>query len=957
MGDFFLHIYDFLHGRRHLCMLALFVLSGLLLAMMSSLSYNENIFSFLPMSDNNKKALSIYQDISGGQRVVAMFRQTEAEAALYDAIEDFSQQIVADSATFHVPEVTSKIDLDYFLGITDFLYANLPVMLTDADYQRMEQLLSQPSYFDEQLSRDFQQLMSSEGSVRESFIRQDPLDLFSPVVDRLMARQASLPFQFVDGLIRTHDQQYALAMFDSPYGPLESAENARLIESVEAIASRVQQSYPGIEIGITGAPAISVGNARQIKQDSIYAISISLVLILGLLLYSFRKVKDLLLIGVSVIFGWVFAMGFIAMLRNEVSLIVLGIGSIIIGIAVNYPLHFIAHVGNGSLVRAKLKEMVAPLLIGNVTTVGAFASLIPMNAPALRDLGLFAAFMLIGTIVFVLVFLPHLVSHNPQVEDDNLAFGRLSSFNPRFSRWGLAVLAALTLFFGYNSFHASFDSDIRHINYMSDTQQQLLSDLGVSAGLNDTTSLYLVAEGETWNEALEVNAMIGMSDIQDFICSEDEQQRRIDRWEDFWKTYRGQIDTYLPQSARSADFKLDAFADFFTIIETSYHPQPLDYFEPIRTLLFPNSFSTASGAKAVIETVSTAEGLDASALSADIEKATAGRGFVFDLPTLNHSVAESLSADFNYIGWICGLIVFLFLWFSFGRIELSVLAFLPMALGWIWILGIMHLLGIQFNIVNVILATFIFGQGDDYTIFMTEGLISEYAYRKKLLSSFKNSILISALIMFIGMGSLIVARHPALSSLAEVTIVGMLSVVFMAWVIPVLSFSWLVSHHGQARPIPVTLPMLFRTTVCRLAKLVNVRLANPYDQPFITGASSQYYHHFLIGQYTYKGYSIEQETRYMLKKHNDFCSWIDDYQPSDASTNVIRILHAGRGQFSLLFAWVHPELEVYSSCSDPDDAALLASCSLCPANLHVLRDADVSLPGQNIIDLSLIAST
>lgn len=955
MGDFFLHIYDFLHGRRRLCMLALFVLSGLLLAMMSSLSYNENIFSFLPMSDNNKKALSIYQDISGGQRVVAMFRQTEAEAALYDAIEVFSQQIVADSATFHVLEVTSKIDLDFFLGITDFLYANLPVMLTDADYQRMEQLLSQPSYFGEQLSRDFQQLMSSEGSVRETFIRQDPLDLFSPVVDRLMARQASLPFQFVDGMIRTHDQQYALAMFDSPYGPLESAENARLIESVEVIASRVQQSYPGIEIGITGAPAISVGNARQIRQDSIYAISISLVLILGLLLYSFRKVKGLLFIGVSVIFGWVFAMGFIAMLRNEVSLIVLGIGSIIIGIAVNYPLHFIAHVGNGSLVRAKLKEMVAPLLIGNVTTVGAFASLIPMNAPALRDLGLFAAFMLIGTIVFVLVFLPHLVSHNPQVEDDNLAFGRLSSFNPRFSCWSLAVLAALTLFFGYNSFHASFDSDIRHINYMSDTQQQLLSDLGVSAGLNDTTSLYLVAEGETWNEALEVNAMIGMSDIQDFICSEDEQQRRIDRWEDFWKTYRGQIDTYLPQSARSADFKLDAFADFFTIIETSYHPQPLDYFEPIRSLLFPNNFSTASGAKAVIETVSTAEGLDASALSADIEKATAGCGFVFDLPTLNHSVAESLSADFNYIGWICGLIVFLFLWFSFGRIELSVLAFLPMALGWIWILGIMHLLGIQFNIVNVILATFIFGQGDDYTIFMTEGLISEYAYRKKLLSSFKNSILISALIMFIGMGSLIVARHPALSSLAEVTIVGMLSVVFMAWVIPGLSFSWLVSHHGQARPIPVTLPMLVRTTVCRLAKLVNVRLANPYDQPFITGASSQYYHHFLIGQYIYKGYSIEQETRSMLKKHNDFCSWIDDYQPSDASTNVVRILHAGRGQFSLLFAWVHPELEVYSSCSDPDDAALLASCSLCPANLHVLCDADVFLSGRNIIDLSSIA--
>ena len=59
-------------------------------------------------------------------------------------------------------------------------------------------------------------------------------------------------------------------------------------------------------------------------------------------------------------------MGFIAVMRSDVSLIVLGIGSIIIGIAVNYPLHFIAHTDHGGTAREVLKEMVSPLLIGNV---------------------------------------------------------------------------------------------------------------------------------------------------------------------------------------------------------------------------------------------------------------------------------------------------------------------------------------------------------------------------------------------------------------------------------------------------------------------------------------------------------------------------------------------------------------------------------------------------------------
>ena len=176
---------------------------------------------------------------------------------------------------------------------------------------------------------------------------------------------------------------------------------------------------------------------------------------------------------------------------------------------------------------------------------------------------------------------------------------------------------------------------------------------------------------------------------------------------------------------------------------------------------------------------------------------------------MNSSIATRLSDDFNYIGWTCGIIVFVFLWFSLGSLELAILSFLPMAISWIWILGIMSLVGIEFNVVNVILATFIFGQGDDYTIFMTEGCQYEYAYRRKMLSSYKNSIIISALIMFIGIGALIFAKHPALHSLAEVTIVGMLSVVLMAWLIPPLIFKWLVMNNDQFRKRPISFSMLF----------------------------------------------------------------------------------------------------------------------------------------------------
>lgn len=1206
MLSFFLRIYDFLHQRRRLCFGLLALLTGLLVVMMSTLKYNENIYDFLPVSGNEQKAITLYQDITGGQRIVAMFKMksnsqqsTANSQQLTAAVDTFAQRLQAGEGRRHIKNVTTQVDFEKYESVTDFIYHNMPLMLTDSDYVRMEDIVTSEEHIGEQLANDVQMMMMPATGFFTSSIGNDPLGLFSPVIERLQARQASLPMEMDDGYIFTAGKEYAIAMLTSPYGSMESANNGLLVDYVDSVVQYTMQAVPDVEVAMTGSPVIAVGNARQIWKDSQLAISIAVTLILLLLIYSFRRVKNLLLIGVAIVFGWLFAMSFIAVVRSDVSLIVLGIGSIIIGIAVNYPLHFIAHTDHGDTVREVLKEMVAPLLIGNITTVGAFASLIPLDAPALRDLGLFAAFMLIGTILFVLIFLPHLVKVKVQRSTSNvqrqerLAFGKLSTMSPERHRWLLWVILALTLVFGYYSLETSFDTNMHHINYMTDQQQELLANLNASAGINDTTNVYVVTEGDTWDEALEARERLTplidslkqsgklkkCSDVTSFICSKHEQQQRIERWNTFWQQHRDKVLATLKEQAPRYGFSEEAFSDFTDIITANYSPQPFEYFEPIQSVLLSNSFSKSTGQCSVVDVIDT--GSNRQQLKAINQELTAksqqliansqlskANCYVFDFMGMNSAIAESLSNDFNYIGFACGFIVFVFLWLSFGRLELALLAFLPMALGWIWILGIMSLLNMQFNIVNVILATFIFGQGDDYTIFITDGLINEYAYRKKLLPSFKNSIIISALIMFIGIGSLIVAKHPALHSLAEVTIVGMLTVVLMAWVVPPLVFDWIINTNGHRRHVPVTIEQLIRTgysTVVYLFELcygclfgfvarllpwneksreawfhrvvhksmltninhiwgvkpvirnehnedfshgsiivcnhmsmldpIYVLAVNPHilcvmgekvwrnpivhslfklagfmsiQQPmdvlkekigkavadgynvmifpegvrtdnrimrfhkgafhiaqeigadilpmYIHGSghvmpkgsgpsargqitievgkripasevnsygtnngavtkhfhqlylehyeqmrreieNTHYFHHYIIYKYLYKGYGIERETRRLLKRYDDFSQWIDGYQPIVANTNVVSILHAGRGQFALLFARVHPDMEVHAYIDDPDDAALAAACEPMPANLHIHycndeKEALASASGTNIINLS-----
>lgn len=1129
MVEFFLHVYDFLKKRRGLCLTLAAVLTAILIAMVSSLKYNENIYDFLPLSGNEQRAIMVYQDVTGGQHIYAMFKAKEESGEQSDkqeeAVDTFAAKIMGNDGKRHVSEITTQVDFDKIANITAFLYQNVPFMLSDSDYVRMEKMLATPDFADSQLAADVQMMMMPATGFFTPSISNDPLGLFSTLTDRLQARQTAMPFEMDNGYIFTPGKKYAIAMLTSPYGSMESSNNNLLVNYVDSIAEQTMQTVPGVDVSITGSPVIAVGNAGQIKKDSWLAISIAVTLIMLLLVFSFRRKRSLLLIVASIGFGWLFAMGFISVMRNDVSLIVLGIGSIIIGIAVNYPLHFIAHTDYGGTTREVLKEMVAPLLIGNITTVGAFASLMPLDAPALRDLGFFAAFMLVGTILFVLVFLPHLVKERANAGKQRLSFDRISSISPDRHRWLLWVFLVLTLVFGYFSLGTSFDTNMHNINYMTDEQEKVLSDLQTLAGISDSTNVYVVTEGKTWDEALRKREQLGQmidslhrggaissyTDATSFVCSAEEQALRIRKWDEFWGRHRDEVVAMLEKTAPKYGFSNDAFSDFIEIINKKYTPQPYEYFEPVNSVLLNNSFSTSTGSCSVVDVIH-AGNTSVKDLENTLNEGIGSRGYAFDFAGMNSSIAESLSGDFNYIGFACGFIVFLFLWLSFGRLELSLLAFLPMAMGWLWILGIMFLFGMQFNIVNVILATFIFGQGDDYTIFITDGLISEYAYRKKLLTSFKSSIIISALIMFIGIGSLIVAKHPALHSLAEVTIVGMFTVVLMAWVVPPLIFGWLVKAGNRIRRTPITIEQLFRTGYCRVVwwielffgciigwiirllpgdkdrmtawfhRLIsktmranvnhiwgvrhNVRNDNgedfargsiavcnrlsrldalyllaldpkvvimtdgklwnhPIFSPilksgrFINGnhaveeevvkavkdgysvvvsddainlarkseadllplyihgtddvmpdesgvlargqvdieigkrqketdsfrlsyqqhltewsrtiENSHYFHHYIIYKYIYKGIGLEKETRRLLKRYDDFSKWID---VSDAPAEV-NIIDAGHGQFSLLYALVHPDTQVNSYAYDEDDVALASSCDPMPSNLHV----------------------
>lgn len=833
--------------------LFLILTTGLILSVLS-LSYKEDISAFLPLDGKNQTALTVYQDVSGANKIYAIISTKDTvnvePQELAGGVETFVEKVEAMDSLHYIKDIMKEIDMDKMLSVADELYANIPYFLTDEDYVRMDSLLRDPDYVDFQVSEDKQMLLFPSSNVLASNISRDPLNLFTPILGRLRQAGMAIEFDTYDGYILSPDGKKAIVILESAFGAHESENNASLVSMLDNSKKETEKVNANLDIHIIGGPVIAVSNANQIKTDSILAVCIAGVLILGLLIYVFRSVRNILLIVVSVGWGWLFAMGVIALYYDSVSIIVIGIASVILGIAVNYPLHLTDHLKESDNPKAAIREIISPLVVGNITTVGAFLCLVPLNSAALHDLGLFSSLLLIGTIIFVLLFLPHVVKTRTSKAlsaNDPMFIAKLAGVSVEDSKCFVWSVLALTVIFGYFSLGTEFDSDMRNINYMTDEQKTDLSYFQSLLNASDKTEqLYIVSSGKSWDEALEQSRIIRtdidslVSDglavernkVYSFLVSKNEQQIKIKKWNAFVEKYKELFNTDLPAAAKKYGFSDDAFTSFHNVISGDYDIHEFDYFKDFISTVFVGNLSedVSSGRKSLVQVVSVAED------SVDMAKGRLSEnkefdGLFFDVKSMNGSITDTLSNDFNYIGIACGCIVFIFLWISLGRIELAIVSFTPMAFSWMWILGIMSMLGIKFNIVNVILATFIFGQGDDYTIFMTEGLSYEFAYRRKLLASYKNSIVVSALIMFIGIGTLLFAKHPALHSLGEVTVVGMLSVVLMAYLFPPLIFKWMVQSKGKLRFRPITIKKILYTSFS--AAVFLIQLLSAYALGFV----------------------------------------------------------------------------------------------------------------------------
>ena len=815
MTELVIKLYRALAKNRALFYTLLIASTALFVFLGSKVQYEEDISKLLPSTDESKSAGFAFNNLKVKDKIFIEFLLKDTTAyneetyyTLAEAADSFADSVLLkDTSTNYIADLTWKLD-DYLLqDALGYLFENVPQVLESKFYPALDSIMN-PTYADAVMAQNVELLSSAQGMFYYDIVRNDPLAIRNIFMqqNKDIAGMMGGAYKVVEGHFFTPDGTVALAFLSPNFKSFDSKQGTWLVEMLEEEIAEFEAENPGIEILFHGAPVQSVFNSRQIKSDLATTLSFSLVLICLIIWFCFRNKSTLVMLLVPVVYGAFFALATIYLIKGGMSLMALGIGAIVLGVALSYCLHVLTHYKYVSDPETVLREQTKPVIMGSLTTIGAFAGLLFTKSELLSDFGLFASLGMVGTTVFCLVFLPHFF--NPENNRINKkAFSLIEKLNTypfEKKKWLVAVVLlifAVCLFTGRN---VGFDSNLRNIgHYEPDVMRssELLAQktmpgmeskfYAVLSKDLDSALTYNIALEKKCRELAEKGLIKKYTNSAMLLLPSNVIEERIALWKNYWTPEKvEQTRKLINRSGKAQGFKEGMFEPFMELTQAEFEANSL-----IDAGIIPEGLQAnlveCTDSTWLVFTSAQALPEDMLTVSNTLVKETEGIPsnaiIVVDPFFYTQNMVELLNDDFNVVLGISSLFVLIVLLLSFRNLAIALIAFLPMSMSWYIVLGVMGMFGLEFNLINIVISTFIFGIGVDYSIFVMDGLLGKD--NPKLLTYHKTAIFFSAVVLILSIASLMFAVHPAISSIGLSTLIGMASTIAITYTLEPFLFN------------------------------------------------------------------------------------------------------------------------------------------------------------------------
>jgi len=632
------------------------------------------------------------------------------------------------------------------------------------------------------------ELASPTGSLMARLAPADPFLLFQKRLGRIEASRGP-ELQPFEGHLVSADGTRAFLFMATRASAFDTTRQAPLLDFIDSTFAHIDQRHGGgLSLEQSGLQRFAVENQKIIVGDIERVSSVSFIGVVLLFLFVYRSARYVALGLVPFGFGMLCATSMTLFLFGEMHAITLAFGSTLIGVCIDYPVHYFNHhilEPHEKTPSESLREVWPGLFLGCLTSVVGFAGLGVSSFPGIREVAVFGATGVVAALYAMRAFVPPLLPPRPR----NLALQR------RFAAWlerGLARVTGRPLLQAVPLVVALFVTllGVPHIQWQDDLRALAPADpklLAESESLRSRISAmdagrFVIALGKTTEEALVGNEQVaaaldgarrdelvaGYQSLETWLWSESLQRRNLAMFNDAPDLAARVQDTFT-----RAGFEPAAFEPFAAALRAT----------PTRPLLLPALL--ASPLADVVRHFAVPIGDQVGVLTYlrgvrdpdELSRRLQGipNAVYFDQTAFLTQTYSRYRSDVVRLS-IAGLVaVLLVVWLHYRRLSMALAALLPAVLAASVTAVLLAWAGRPLTLLHVMAMLLVLGMSVDYGVFLTESVSANRKLGPTLLS-----LVIASLTTVLSFGLLAVSRAPALKAIGETTALGMLLSMLLA---------------------------------------------------------------------------------------------------------------------------------------------------------------------------------
>ena len=676
--------------------------------------------------------------------------ESAVETLMVDLLDKgASSKLMFVGITGAQPEQLAKANhaLKEKLQGSDFVVSisNSPAGLSDAQQQMIRQyryLLSNRSSANtmseqglrEALNQRLQGLTSPLSSLEKKFIRFDPTGEILNIMQQVSAQDKdknSAP-RLVDGAWVSRSGKRSLMVLELNVTAFDldglSAAYQLIFDEMTAVAQQDQVSFD-----LTGPGAFAVFTQDVIRSD-VRTLSLMATLGVGLFLFlALRSFAMLLMVFVPLICGILSAIAAVLLVFGKINGITLAFGVTLIGVAIDYPIHFFTHLraDKSDPSKSSLRLIWPTLRLGVLSTAIAYGSLLFSEMSGLQQLGLFTITGLFIAALTTRWILPLLI---PKTVDMKPGLPRLHGFLERLAlpaykaRWLMLAVTMMALILLILKEGNLADYNTRSLSPITKAQtaidRQIRDELGHWSGGN----LFLVT-GDSDQQVLTrlelimpfLNSLINKEIISDYtsvaslLPSVELQQIRQEKLPS-----ESELENNLSLVQDEFPFKPGLFKPFIEDVQISKTLEPIT-FKRLQEFQLQEKVAALLHQKDDLwyAPVLLYNVLDNEVLQNQLDKNFSNHNWVnyINLQSQSNQIMENALNNMIKLITIGGFCIYLLLAFSFRDFIRPLKILLPTLMSVALTVFILVSSGISLNVFHIVSLLLVIGLGLDYSLF------------------------------------------------------------------------------------------------------------------------------------------------------------------------------------------------------------------------------------------------